>query len=59
MNGVAERMYKTVAEKVRSMLSRVKLPNSFWGEVMRTAVDLINLSPRRPLNREILEEVLY
>ena len=57
MNGVAERMNRTIAEKVRSMLSQAKLPKSFWGEVVLTAADLINLSPSRPLNGKIPEEV--
>jgi len=52
-------MYKTIVEKVRSMFSQAKLPKSFWGEVMRSAVDLINLSPPTPLNGKILEEVRY
>ncbi|KAI5313673.1 hypothetical protein L3X38_042849 [Prunus dulcis] len=32
------------------MLSHAKLPKSFWGEALMTAVDLINLSPSAPLN---------
>jgi len=59
MNGVAERMNRMIAEKVRSMLSQAKLPKSFWGEAVRTAIDLINLSPSRPLNGEIPDEVWY
>ncbi|WVZ01079.1 hypothetical protein V8G54_027148 [Vigna mungo] len=57
MNGVAERFNRTIAEKVRSMLSHAKLPKSFWGEAVVTAADLINLSPSRPLNGKIPEEV--
>ena len=57
MNGLAERMNRTIAEKVRSMLSHAKLPKAFWAEAVKTAVDLINLSPSRPLNGEIPEEV--
>ena len=57
MNGLAERMNRTIAEKVRSILSHAKLPKSFWGEVVKIAIDLINLSPSRPLNGEIPEEV--
>lgn len=47
-NGVAERMNRTiglVGEIIRCILSHVKLPKSFLGEAVRTAVDLINLSP--------------
>ena len=38
------------------MLSHSKLP-SFWGEAMRTSIDLINLSPPFPLNCDVLEKV--
>ena len=56
-NGVAERMNRTICERIRCMLSNAKLPNSFWGEAMRTAVDLINLSPSVPLNGDIPQRV--
>ena len=39
------------------MLFHVKLPKSFWGEAMRTAVDLINLSPSYPLEGDIPKRV--
>jgi hypothetical protein len=39
-NGVAERMNRTIVERVRTMLSHAKLPKSFWGETLMTAVDL-------------------
>ena len=34
-----------------------KLPKSFWGEAMITAVDLINLSPSTPLGDNVSERV--
>jgi hypothetical protein len=49
-NGVAEKMNRTIYERIRCMLSHAKLPKSFWGEAMKTVVDLINLSPSVPLN---------
>ena len=39
------------------MLSHSKLPKSFWGEVMRTSIDFINLSPPIPLKGDVLERV--
>ena len=39
------------------MLSLAKLPEHFWGEAMRTAVDLINLSPSVPLDGDIPQKV--
>jgi transposase InsO family protein len=56
-NGVAERMNRTLVERMRCMLSHAKLPRSFWGEAMMTAVDLINLSPSVPLNGEVPEKI--
>ncbi|BBH02187.1 transposable element gene [Prunus dulcis] len=43
-NGIAERMNRTIVERIRTMLSHAKLPKSFWGEALMIAVDLINLS---------------
>jgi hypothetical protein len=59
LNEVVERMNIIIVEKIRSMLSQAKLPKSFLGEAVRTAVDLINLTPLRPLNGEIPDEVWY
>ena len=56
-NGVAERMNRTIEERIRCMLSHAKLPKSFWGEAMRTTVDLINLSPSVPLQGDVPERV--
>lgn len=55
-NGVAERMNRTIMERVRSMLSMAKLPKPFWGEAVRAACYLINRSPSVPLNFEVPEK---
>jgi hypothetical protein len=39
------------------MLSHAKLPKHFWGEAMRVAVELINLSPLIPLDGDIRQRV--
>ena len=39
------------------MLSHAKLPKSFWGEAMKTVVDIINLSPSVPLDGAISEKI--
>ncbi|KAG7597916.1 Reverse transcriptase RNA-dependent DNA polymerase [Arabidopsis suecica] len=52
-NGVAERMNRTVMEKVRSMLSDSGLPKKFWAEATHTASILINKTPSAALNFEI------
>ncbi|MQL05556.1 transposase, partial [Escherichia coli] len=44
-NGIAERMNRTILERVRCMLLSAGLPKSFWGEAAATAVYLINRCP--------------
>ena len=39
------------------MLSDAKLPKSLWAEVMRTAVDLINISHSTPVDGTVPERV--
>ena len=56
-NGVAERMNRTIMERVRSMLRMANLPKSFWGEAVCTAVYLINRLPSVPLDFDIPEKV--
>ena len=56
-NGVAERMNRTIEERIRCMLSHSNLPTSFWGETMRTSIDLINLSPSVPLKGDVPERL--
>ncbi|PKI50177.1 hypothetical protein CRG98_029421 [Punica granatum] len=42
-NGLAERMNRTIIERVRCMLSQAKLSKSFWGEAIRIALILLIL----------------
>ena len=56
-NGVVERMKRTIEERIRCMLSHLKLPKSFWGEAVRTSIDLIKLSPSVPLKGDVPERV--
>ena len=46
-NGVAERMNRTIQEKVRSMLSNADLTQGFWVEAVAIVVHLINRSPSK------------
>ena len=57
LNGLAERMNRTIMERVRSMLSHAKLPKSYWAEAMATAVYLINRSPSVPLKGDVPQRV--
>ena len=56
-NGVAKRMNRTICDRIRCMLSHVKLLKSFWGEAMRIVTDLINLSLLYPLEGDIPKRV--
>ena len=57
LNGLAERMNRTIMERVRSMLSHVKLPKSYWAEAMYTVFYLINRSPSVPLKGDVPQRV--
>ena len=52
-NDIAERMNRTICERIRCMLSHAKLPKPFCGEAIRTTVDLINLFLSVPLDGDI------
>ncbi|KAG8475448.1 hypothetical protein CXB51_032200 [Gossypium anomalum] len=56
-NGVAERMNRTIMEKVRCMLSDANLPKSFWAEAASTACFLINQSPSVAIEKKTPQEV--
>ncbi|KAJ9535962.1 hypothetical protein OSB04_un000872 [Centaurea solstitialis] len=47
LNGVAERRNRTLLDMVRSMMSRAKLPMSFWGYALETAAHILNLVPTK------------
>jgi hypothetical protein len=44
-NGVAERKHRHIVETARSLLLSAFVPSEFWGEVVLTAVSLINTIP--------------
>ena len=48
-NGLAERMNKTLIEKVRCMLLNASLSKGFWAEAVTTVAYLINRSPSSAL----------
>ncbi|KAL0439310.1 UNVERIFIED_CONTAM: hypothetical protein Slati_2414000 [Sesamum latifolium] len=47
LNGVAERRNRTLLGMVRSMMSFLELPPSFWGHALETAVKLFNIAPSK------------
>lgn len=57
LNGVAERMNRTIMEKVRCMLDESGLEERFWAEAAATASYLINRSPSSAIDHNIPEEL--
>ena len=47
MNGVAERRNRTLKDMVRSMISHSTLPESLWGEALKTAAYILNRVPTK------------
>lgn len=45
LNGVAERMNRTLTEKMRAIMFDAKIPTEFWPNAIITAAYLINRSP--------------
>ena len=52
MNGVAERQNRTLKEMVRSMISHSTLPESLWGEALKTAAYILNRVPTKAINNK-------
>lgn len=52
-NGVAERLNRTIMNKVRGMLSESGLSQKFWAEAASTSVYLINISPSSAIDFDI------
>ena len=46
-NGVAERRNRTLKDIVRSMINQSSLPESLWGEALKTAVYILNRVPSK------------
>ena len=57
LNGLAERINRTVMERVRSMLAHAKLSKTFWAEALITTRYVINRSPSTPLDGDMPERL--
>nr|GEV38935.1 hypothetical protein [Tanacetum cinerariifolium] len=55
LNGVAERKNRTLLDMVRSMMSRAKLPISFWGYALETVTHILNLVPTKKVSKTPFE----
>ena len=56
-NGIAERMNRTLMEKVRCMLSESGLGEEVWAEVATTAAYIVNRSPCSAIDHNVPEEL--
>lgn len=50
LNGKAERLNRTLMEKVRALITESKLKKEMWGEAAYTATYLLNRSPTKTLS---------
>ena len=57
LNGLAERMNRTIVERVRCLISQSGLAQTFWGEALSSVVHVLNLSPSAPLEGDCPERV--
>ena len=57
-NGLIERLNLTIINKVRSLLYTAKLPVYLWGEAIKYAVHLYNITPHRGLDYKSPYEVI-
>lgn len=51
MKGVLEQRNRTLKDMVMSMISHSSLPESFWGEVLKTAVYILNRVPSKVVSK--------
>ena len=59
MNGLAERMNRTILEKAKCMCAHADLPKSLWAEAASTASYVYNRLPNVPLKCKSPHEVWY
>ena len=52
-NGVSERLNRTLVESARTMISFARLPDSYWGEAVSTAVYIRNRVPTRAFREKV------
>ncbi|GKA91092.1 retrotransposon protein, putative, ty1-copia subclass [Tanacetum coccineum] len=50
-NGVSERRNKTLLDMVRSMMSQITLPKSFWHYALETTAHILNMVPTKKVEK--------
>ena len=59
LNGLVERMNRTLTERASSLLLDAKLLKLFWGEALCTIAHNINLTPIIALGGDVPDKVWY
>lgn len=59
LNGVSERMNRTICEKMRAMLLDSGLTDKYWGDAVKTATYLTNRSPTEALKGKTPFEIWF
>ena len=59
LNGIAERLNRTLLERIRALMHESSLPKSLWGEALRHAAWLKNRTATRLLDGKTPFEALY
>ena len=50
-NGVTKRRNRTLKDMVRSMINHSTLPESLWGEAVKTAIYILNRVPSKAVTK--------
>ncbi|GJY33864.1 retrotransposon protein, putative, ty1-copia subclass [Tanacetum coccineum] len=50
-NGMSERRNRTLLDMVRSMMSQITLPKSFWDYTLETATHILNMVPTKKVEK--------
>jgi hypothetical protein len=53
-NGIAERSGRVIWQRARAMRIEARLPPQLWPEIIRTAIYVMNRTPRKVLNWDTL-----
>lgn len=59
LNGIAERVNRTLIEKAKALILDAKLPKSYWGYAVQTAAYLKNRIPSRSIENNTPYELIH
>nr|GFB17337.1 hypothetical protein [Tanacetum cinerariifolium]GFB18161.1 hypothetical protein [Tanacetum cinerariifolium] len=57
-NGVSERRNRTLLDMVRSMMSQITLPKSFWDYALEIAARILNMVPTKKVKKTLYEKMI-